>query len=156
MELADLGREWLGRVNAMILRPAVGQAVLAFCCRIITVPIPPVEPGATAVTWSGGRIQIVGAITALICNATAWAGEDLAINSDVRLEARSLGSCASLFTNDTLHPFRRLFIRRMWCGVLQSVLAHLQIIANHGPVENNLNGFRQALQVVVAATLSWA
>jgi hypothetical protein len=38
-------------------------------------------------------------------------------------------------------------------GVLQSVLAYLQIIVDHGHGGNNLNGFRQALQVVVAVTL---
>lgn len=82
-------------------------------------------------------------------------GQDLAINLDLdfRPEARSLGSCASLFTNDTLHPVRRLFLFVVCGGVLQSVLAYLQIIVDHGHGENNLNGFRQALQVVVAVTL---
>lgn len=150
-ELADLDREWLGRVNAMILRPAVGWVILAFCCLIITVLIPLVEPGAIA-TWSGGRISVVGAITALIGGVTAWLGK-IWPSIQTFVDKPAVWDRVKAYLPAILCILFAACLLIVCGGVLQSVLAHLQIIVGNGPVKEQSRWLPLALQVIVAATL---
>jgi hypothetical protein len=74
-ELADLDREWLGRVNAMILRLAVGWTLFALACLILPVTINLVRPGDAPAQWSGGSITLTAAITILGGGTAAWLGK---------------------------------------------------------------------------------
>ncbi len=74
-ELADLDREWLGRINAMILRLAVGWTVFALGCLIFPVLVSLVDKSPTAANWSGERISVMGALSVLIGGAAAWLGK---------------------------------------------------------------------------------
>jgi len=75
-DLADLDREWLGRVNAMILRVTVGWTVFSLCCLILPLLIELVQKqtGGNDV-WSGGAISVTSAISVLIGGAAAWLGK---------------------------------------------------------------------------------
>jgi hypothetical protein len=94
--LADLDREWLGRVNAMILRLAVGWTVFALGCLILPLLIQLVQRHAldsdharlldnslvqlaaksgSIDQWSGGLISAMGALSVLIGGAAAWLGK---------------------------------------------------------------------------------
>ena len=70
-EIADLDREWLGRVNGMILRLAVGWTVFALGCLILPLLVSLVQAGQ----WSGGGISTMGALTMLIGGLAAWLGK---------------------------------------------------------------------------------
>jgi hypothetical protein len=74
-ELADLDREWLGRVNAMILRLAVGWTVFALGCLILPLLIELVQQSDTVDQSSGGRISALSAVTVLLGAAAAWFGK---------------------------------------------------------------------------------
>ena len=74
-ELADLDREWLGRVNAMILRLAIGWTVFALGCLILPLLIQLVQRSDGGDFWSGGRISLMGALSVLIGGAAAWLGK---------------------------------------------------------------------------------
>lgn len=77
-ELADLDREWLARVNAMILRLAAGWCVLSLGCLILPQLIylnGPNSKSSDLSTWSAGVISSVGGITVLIGAAGAWLGK---------------------------------------------------------------------------------
>ena len=74
-ELADLDREWLGRVNAMILRLAVGWTVFALGCLILPLLIQLVHRNDGSDHWSGGSISVMGALSVLTGGAAAWLGK---------------------------------------------------------------------------------
>jgi hypothetical protein len=75
-DLADLDREWLGRVNAMILRLAVGWTVFALCCLILPLLIQLVQKHSDHQDiWNGGSISAMGALSVLIGGAAAWLGK---------------------------------------------------------------------------------
>ena len=88
-ELADLDREWLGRVNAMILRLAVGWTVFALGCLVLPLLVSFVQNGPTLATWSGGRISVMGALSVLVGGAAAWLGK---IWPSVKASSRSRAS----------------------------------------------------------------
>jgi hypothetical protein len=76
-ELADLDREWLGRVNAMILRLAVVWTVFALCCLILPLLVVFVRDNQDSDQWRGGGLSVMGAITVMIGAAAAWLGKVL-------------------------------------------------------------------------------
>ncbi|HEY2619190.1 MAG TPA: patatin-like phospholipase family protein [Acetobacteraceae bacterium] len=124
-ELADLDREWLGRVNAMILRLAVGWTVFALCCLILPLMIQLVQRSDGSDLWSGGRISVVGALSVLIGGAAAWLGKIWpSVESFVekpgvmdRVRAHLPTALGAVFAIGLLVVFG---------GVLSLVLGHLQ------------------------------
>ncbi len=124
-ELADLDREWLGRVNAMILRLAAGWTLLALGCLIPHMLVALDEPNSIGMTWSGGGISVMGAVTMLIGGAAAWLGkiwpsvETLATKPMVRdtVRAHAPTVLGALFAGCLLALFG---------GVLHFMVAQLQ------------------------------
>jgi hypothetical protein len=153
---ADLDREWLARVNAMILRVAAGWTVFALCCLILPVLVSMVnwDPQGFA-TWSAGRISALGSATALIGGCAAWLGkiwpsiESLAskpANRD-RLRAYLPVALGVLFGVCLLVVFG---------GVLNFVLAQLQLaIANAQQIQvtEQSRWLPLVLQAIVATVL---
>jgi hypothetical protein len=75
-DLADLDREWLGRVNAMILRVAVGWTAFALCCLILPLLIQLVQKQTNGNdVWSGEFISVTSALSVLVGGAAAWLGK---------------------------------------------------------------------------------
>jgi hypothetical protein len=155
-ELADLDREWLGRVNAMILRLAVGWTVLALGCLILPLLVSLVQAGSTEATWSGAGVSTWGAITMLVGGAAAWLGKiwpsvkDLAEKPAVmdRIRAFLPALLGILFATCLLVAFG---------GVVNLVLAQLQVSVGQalalGAVVDQPKWLPLVLQCVVAATL---
>jgi hypothetical protein len=155
-QFADLDREWLARVNAMILRLAAGWTVFALCCLILPVLVSMVNWNAEGfATWSAGRISALGSVTAVIGGTAAWLGkiwpsiEALAskpANRD-RLRAYLPVALGVLFGVCLLVVFG---------GVLNFVLAQFQLaIANtqHIEVTEQSRWLPLVLQAVVATVL---
>jgi hypothetical protein len=154
--LADLDREWLGRVNAMILRLAVGWTILALGCLIFPVLVRLVEQNSANATWSGGSISIAGVITMLVGSAVAWLGKvwpsvrDLAGKPAVwdRIRAHLPAVLGMVFAACLLVAFG---------GGLNFVLARLQVVLGKaldlGPVGGQPRWLPLALQLLVAGVL---
>lgn len=155
-DFADLDREWLGRVNAMILRLASGWTVFALCCLILPLLVTFVQRTKGAGdTWSGGFISLMGAITMLAGGVTAWLGkiwksiEEIAEKASLqeRLQAYLPVALGVLFVASLLVVFG---------GLVNFVLAQLQInVASAWPdwKDEQPMWLPLALQLLVAAIL---
>ena len=151
-ELADLDREWLGRVNAMILRLAVGWTVFALGCLILPLLVSLVQAGQ----WSGGGISTMGALTMLIGGLAAWLGkiwpsvEALADKPVIRDRVRAYlpSALGVLFAACLLVVFG---------GVVNFVLAQLQLgvgaVLRLGDVTDQPKWLPLILQALVGTTL---
>ena len=128
-ELADLDREWLGRVNAMILRLAVGWTVFALGCLILPVLVSLVQPGDPSATWSGGASRLTAPRPA------RWRGcrlarQDLAIGRDLA-EKPAVRDRVRAYLPVALGVLFGACLLVVFGGVLNFVLAQLQLaIAN--------------------------
>jgi hypothetical protein len=155
-KLADLDREWLGRVNAMILRLAVCWTVFALGCLILPILVSFVQPSNTDARWNGGDISILGAITMLVGGAAAWLGkiwpslEALAEKPAIwdRVRAHLPAALGVLFAACLLVVFG---------GMLNFVLAQLQIAVGNvfglGVVVTQPKWLPLILQLLVVAVL---
>jgi hypothetical protein len=123
-DFADLDREWLARVNAMILRVVVGWSIFALCCLVLAV-----RTYSEGGTWSGVKISALGAASVLFGGFSAWLGkiwpsvEALAENPAVmdRVRAHLPVVLGALFAVCLLVVFG---------GVVNFILAELQEIAD--------------------------
>jgi hypothetical protein len=155
-QFADLDREWLARVNAMILRLAAGWTVFALCCLILPVLVSMVNWDSQGfATWSAGRISTLGSATALIGGFAAWLGkiwpsvEALANNPANRDQLRAYLPVA-------LGVLFSVCLLVVFGGVLNFVLAQLQLaIANAQQIEvtEESRWLPLVLQAVVAIVL---
>jgi hypothetical protein len=129
--LADLDREWLGRVNAMILRLAAGWTVFALYCLILPLLVTFVQRtdvnGIDHDSWSAGFISLMGAVTMLAGGIAAWLGkiwksvEEIVEQASLldRVRAHLPVAIGVLFAGSLLVVFG---------GVVNFVLAQLQVI----------------------------
>jgi hypothetical protein len=158
-ELSDLDREWLARVNAMILRLAVGWSVFALCCLILPLLVSLVRAidvdGIQEDTWSGGLLSLMGALTMLVGSLAAWLGkiwksvEELTGQPSVwqRIQAYLPTAIGVVFAAALLVVFG---------GLVNFVLAYSQAAVGHWwavPVTGQPPWLPLILQAVVAATL---
>lgn len=155
-ELADLDREWLGRVNAMILRLAVVWTVFALCCLILPLLISLVQRNeGGGDQWKGGGISVMGAITVLIGGAAAWLGK---IWPSVKefTEATGLWERVRAYLPAALGVVFAALLLVVFGGVLNFVLAALQIAIGNAlsvAAGDLPKWLPLVLQVVVAGTL---
>jgi len=155
-QFADLDREWLARVNAMILRLAAGWTVFALCCLMLPVLVSMVNWDAQGLaTWSAGRISALGSATALIGGSAAWLGkiwpsiETLANRPATRDRLRAYLPAA-------LGVIFGVCLLVVFGGVLNFVLAQVQLaIANAQQIQvrDQSKWLPLVLQSVVAAVL---
>lgn len=156
-ELADLDREWLGRVNAMILRIAVSWTIFALCCLVLAVLLyvdRTTNPNHVPVdVWNLGWISGLGGTTAVIGGLAAWLGkiwapiEALAQKPATwdRVQAYLPAVLGALFTACLLIVFG---------GVLQSLLTHLQqFVGAYIPTVEKLQWPTLVLQAIVGVVL---
>ena len=106
-ELADLDREWLGRVNAMILRLAVGWTVFALGCLILPLLVSFVQTGPTPGQLERRTHIGHGCLVRAGRRCRGLARQDLAIGGKLRREAGRHGSRACLSPHGARRVVRR-------------------------------------------------
>jgi hypothetical protein len=76
-DLADLDREWLGRVNAMILRQILAWTIFAVACLVVSewIAIIPTDGASGTDRWGGGQLSLLALATAALGGGTAWLGK---------------------------------------------------------------------------------
>ena len=158
-ELADLDREWLARVNAMILRLAVGWTVFALCCLILPLVVSLVQQvkadGTVADTWSGGFISLMGAISMLAGGLAAWLGK---IWKSIEQVAEKAGYMERLqaYLPPILGVIFAASLLIVFGGLVNFVLARLQATLGVlwlGPVTDQPPWLPLILQLLVGVTL---
>lgn len=154
-EFADLDREWLGRVNAMILRLAVGWTVFALCCLILPVLISLVNSEQTIASWDAGGISALGVATTLTGGFAAWLGK-IWPSIETLAEKPTISDRLRAYLPVALGIVFGICLLVVFGGMVNFVLAQLQLaIANaqHIEVKDQSRWLPLVLQAVVATAL---
>ena len=106
-EFADLDREWLGRVNAMILRLAVGWTVFALGCLILPLLVSLVQQRSDPAPLERRTHIGHGCLVRAGRRGCGLARQDLAIGGKLRREAGRPGSRACLSPRGARRVVRR-------------------------------------------------
>jgi hypothetical protein len=152
-ELADLDREWLGRVNAMILRLAMCWTIFALCCLVLAVQIYVAHaPGKDE--WAANWISGVGALTVFLGGLGAWLGK-------VWSSVEAIGGKPAI--RERLRAYLPVAIGAVFAvcllvvfsGLVNLVLAQLQSLVGAKLAPNGHPGWLLplALQMIVAVAL---
>ena len=157
-ELADLDREWLGRVNAMILRLAVGWTVFALGCLILPLLVSLVHASPTDRQLERRAHIGHGCLVRAGRRGRSVARQDLAIGRKALSRSRASWIWCEPILPAALGVLFAVCLLVAFGGVLNFVLAQLQVCGqapgcNSAMSRHSRNGCRWSCRRVVAGIL---